>query len=556
MKFVVPEQRFAKALFLFVFAALLFPAGLRAQTKKKPSAKTPAKTVAKKTSATARDARKDSKKTVASKSSAKSSPKKSTQASSRKSRSSARSQDKTAARANNKNSKNSRTTAKVTARGKDPRKMTAKERRAEVARKKAEEARRLAAIAEQRRREEAARIARERKLAFERGLKQETAENILKDNTEGEDLEIRNAAVDALGSRAGTVVVMEAKTGKIVTMVNQDWAIRNSFKPCSTVKLVTGVGGLNEHVINEEGGIGDSTSGMALETAIARSNNAYFQRVGTNFGNAKMISYAKALGFGEKTGINADGETPGRLPYGNNNPRIYSHGDDFEVTPLQLAVAVTAISNNGKRVVPQIVRPRNERSVFRPRFREPLSIPYENVRGMLPGMIGAAEWGTANRGVDHSQGIAGKTGSCIYKGTWIGLFASVAPVEDPQYSVVVITRGEGERGKYAAAVAGQVYRALAPRLRRDQEKYIALKSIRPAPAPDSVAAADEDEDDDAAIDNTASQRPVIVVGASRQADEPKKTVKRTSQSKPVFPPVVIQYDKNKSAAERPRIVKN
>ena len=39
--------------------------------------------------------------------------------------------------------------------------------------------------------------------------------------------------------------MMEAQTGKIVTIVNQDWAIRNSFKPCSTIKLVTGVAGLN-----------------------------------------------------------------------------------------------------------------------------------------------------------------------------------------------------------------------------------------------------------------------------------------------------------------------
>ena len=80
---------------------------------------------------------------------------------------------------------------------------------------------------------------------------------------------------------------------------------------------------------------------------------------------------------------------------------------------------------------------------------------------MLPGMVGAAEYGTAHRGVDASMGVAGKTGSCIGKGSWVGLFASVAPVEDPKYSVVVITRGQGERGKYAAAIAGQVYQALA-----------------------------------------------------------------------------------------------
>jgi hypothetical protein len=197
------------------------------------------------------------------------------------------------------------------------------------------------------------------------------------------------------------------------------------------------------------------------------------------------------------------------------------------------------------------------------------------MQGVLPGMIGAAEWGTAARGVDHSQGIAGKTGSCIFKGSWIGLFASVAPVEDAQYSVVVITRGEGERGKYAAGVAGQVYRALAPRLRRNQEKYLAIKNLRPTPAqPDNMAAVDDEDEDDTASGDVQEERPVIVVGATNDAS--KKLVQRTTQSRPTtqpqarpvvtpqskvnsFPPVVIQYDKEKAArgeATRPRVVKN
>jgi len=510
MKFILPEKRFAKTCLLFVIATLLFSTALEAQTKKKTTA--PAKkTVAKKTATPAKDARKDKKKEQLAKKTVKKDPKKEKQqANSRNSKRDTKSSRQQAARETKKDPKKEKASAR-NSREKDSKKpdkkQSAKQRRAEEARRKAEEARRQAAIEAQRRREQAAREARERKLAFERGLRNQTAENIAKDNLEGEDMEIRNAAVSALGSRAGTVVVMEAKTGKVVSMVNQEWAIKNSFKPCSTIKLVTGVGGLNEGVINEEGGIGTSTSGLGLDMATARSNNGYFQRVGSNFGNAKMIAYAKTLGLGEKTGINADGETPGKLPYGNNNARIYSHGDDFEVTPLQLAVMVTAISNDGKKVVPQIVKQQNLRTSFRPKFREQVSVPYKTVQGMLPGMIGAAEYGTANRVVDHYQGIAGKTGSCIFKGSWIGLFASVAPVEDPQYSVVVITRGEGERGKYAASIAGQIYRTLAPRLRRNQEKYLALKNVRPSPSDSNLAVADDEDDDDdaAAMENDAKQ---------------------------------------------------
>jgi len=456
-----------------------------------------------------------------------------------------------------------------------------KETRREAAeRRRAEAARRAAILAEQRRREEAARQARLRQIAFENGLKTETRENIVNDNTEGEDFQVRSAAVNALGNKAGTVVVMEAQTGKVVTIVNQNWAVRNSFKPCSTIKLVTGVAGITERVINDEGGIGDSTSGINLDVAIARSNNGYFQRVGSNVGSTKMVAYAHQLGLGEQTGINVDGETPGRVPNGNNNLRIYSHGDDFEVTPLQLAVLTTAISNGGKKVVPQIIRTRADLASFHPQFHRPVAVGQKELDEMLPGMIGTAEYGTAHRGVDATLGIAGKTGSCIYKGTWIGLFTSVAPVENPKYAVAVITRGSGERGKYAAAIAGQVYQSLATKIRPSRNLALAESRFgkRSSIQNSTMAAAgDEDEDDDAADTgvNTAtanvqaemspSPTPMQYKPTTTVAPAQKPLITKTGQSTPKFQPVVIQYKKDtdepsdKTPAEtktRPRVVKN
>ena len=133
-----------------------------------------------------------------------------------------------------------------------------------------------------RRREAAAREARERKLAFERGLRTETVRNIAMDRTEGEDIAIRNAAINALGSHAGSVVVMEAQTGKVLTIVNQDWAIRDSVKPCSTIKLVTGVAGINEGVIDKaDGSVRNASTRRRLDDALAYSDNPYFQRAGS-----------------------------------------------------------------------------------------------------------------------------------------------------------------------------------------------------------------------------------------------------------------------------------
>src|SRR5262249_16819177 len=275
---------------------------------------------------------------------------------------------------------------------------------------------------------------------------------------------------------------------------------------------------------------------VLLDGAIAHSNNGYFQRVGSNVGSTKMVSYARQLGLGAQTGINADGETAGRVPNGNNNLRIYSHGDDFEVTPLQLAVLTTAISNGGKRVVPQYARTRIEGTDFRARYQSPVSVPSKDLDEMLPGMIGTAEYGTAHRGVDASLGIAGKTGSCIYKGTWIGLFTSVAPVENPKYSVVVITRGSGERGKYAAAIAGRVYDALSPRIRPARDMALAKSRFGSRPSVQNAAATgdDEDDDDDAATaDNAAANGSAKTDNAAQQTPQFRPTPTVTPSPKPL-----------------------
>ncbi|MEQ1646129.1 MAG: penicillin-binding transpeptidase domain-containing protein, partial [Pyrinomonadaceae bacterium] len=417
---------------------LAFAGSASAQSKKATAAKKP---VAKKTATQAKDAKKDRDKA---KQTAKSSKDKK------------RNEKQTASK-----SKKDEPKSKTDKKSKAERNREAAERR----RKEAE--RRAAIFAEQRRREQARREAIARAAAFQRGLRTETVANISKDVTEGEDLNIRSAAVTALGDRAGSVVVMEAQTGKVLTVVNQDWALRSGIKPCSTIKLVTGVAGLNEKAIDKtDGSLTTSTSRLGLDDALARSDNGYFQRAGSAMGNTKVIEYAKQLGLGEPTGFATEGEYAGKLPYLNNNARIYSHGDDFEVTTMQLAVMVSAITNGGHRVLPRVPRNEIEKAKFQPFYKANVEVPRESVRRVIPGMMGAAEYGTARRGMDQSLGVAGKTGSCISKGTWVGLFASVAPIEQPKYSVVVITRGAKERGRAAAAVAAQIYRTLAPNIVR------------------------------------------------------------------------------------------
>src|SRR5438874_9383542 len=265
-------------------------------------------------------------------------------------------------------------------------------------------------LEEARRRAEAARqaaIARQR--ALDEGLRNEVQENIAKDNTVGEDLEVRKVAVEALGRHAGTVVVMDPKTGRVYTVVNQDWALRRGFKPCSTIKLVTGVAGISEKVIQpvETVSVGGNYS-LNLTEALAHSNNTYFQRVGGEVGFDKMVTYAREMGLGEKTGINYANEYAGRVPlyksgYAVNH--MSSHGDDFEVTAIQLASLVSAMSNGGKLVTPHVPRTVEENDKFKTELRRRINVSSETLTRMLPGMVGAVNYGSGRKAYRPGQTV-------------------------------------------------------------------------------------------------------------------------------------------------------
>jgi hypothetical protein len=72
-----------------------------------------------------------------------------------------------------------------------------------------------------------------------------------------------------------------------------------------------------------------------------------------------------------------------------------SHGDDFEVTAIQLASLVSAMSNGGKLVTPHVPRSVEENTRFKTEVRRRVNIDGETWKRMLPGMIGAVNYGPA-----------------------------------------------------------------------------------------------------------------------------------------------------------------
>ncbi len=322
--------------------------------------------------------------------------------------------------------------------------------------------------AEEKRRAEAARLAAiARQRAEDEALRDHVQKLIAKDDLAGEDPEIRRIAVNALGRYAGTVVVMNPQTGRVYSIVNQEWGLREGFKPCSTIKLVTSIAGLNEAVIdpNNSTKISDSNQ-VSLTRALAYSKNQYFQIVGEQVGLDKMLTYARSMGLGQKTGINARNEFQGRVPEVESFRaihRISSPGDHYEVTPVQLATLTSAIGNGGKLMRPYIVRSRNDEMNLKAKVRREIKVDREVWHQLTPGMVGAVNYGSGRKAHDPDQQVAGKTGTCIEDGRWVGLFASYAPVINPKLAVVVIARGPEARNHFPAAVAGRIYRELSNR---------------------------------------------------------------------------------------------
>jgi membrane peptidoglycan carboxypeptidase len=401
-------------------------------------------------------------------------------------------------------------------------------RRAEVqrlaARRRAEEARQAA-------------IARER--AAEEALRDRVQSLIAKDDVAGEDPEVRRVALNALGHHAGTVVIMDPKSGRVYSVVNQQWALREGVKPCSTIKLVTGLAGLNEKVINptDTTAISDSNK-VDLTRALAFSKNEYFQQVGGQVGFSKMISYAHDLGLGEKTGINSRDESQGQVPKlksGFAVNHMSSHGDDFKVTAVQLATLISAMANGGKLITPFVPRTAKDEKRSDPKVRRLVNINADSFKQMVPGMIGSVNYGSGRKAANSPEVIAGKTGTCIEQGAWIGLFTSYAPLNNPRLAVVVIARGVDGRNHFPAVVAGRIYRDLGARFGTPTTLQIASStdsSSKAAASQANTVTTDDEESEEAdeaaaaklTPDQRAAMSTTIWGDARRGADSKVKRV--------------------------------
>ncbi len=298
-----------------------------------------------------------------------------------------------------------------------------------------------------------------------------TVDPTLGDNVDGEDLAVRRAAVDALGMQPGSMVVVDPNTGRILTMVNQKLALQSGFIPCSTIKLVTALAALSEHVVERDTAIHLSRySSFNLTTAIAHSNNNYFGVLGTRLGFDRVNRYAQMLGLGEKAGLDIPGEEAGTIPAappkGGGMVLMTAYGEGFQMTPLELAGLVSAIANNGTLYYLQYPRTEEEIEHLQPKVKRTLDLAPTSIPDLKLGMRGAVDYGTATRAnYDPNEAIFGKTGTCtdFRAGSHMGWFGSFID-EAPRQLVVVVmltSPNKAVSGPVASGVAGTFYRNLS-----------------------------------------------------------------------------------------------
>lgn len=321
----------------------------------------------------------------------------------------------------------------------------------------------------------------------------------------------RAAAVVALDPRNGAVRAMVSRPGYdpnlfVHGISSKDWnrinnddsyplnnkVISGEYPPGSTFKIVTGSAafelnkvGLDEPIF--DGGFhplvptmgnagGEVLGWLTFISALAMSDNVYFYELGYRVGIDNIAKYARIYGFGEKTGIDLEGESRGLVASKQVKREIWDEdwrlGDTFNAaigqgfnltTPMQLSVMLSIVANGGIKYQPYLVDSilNSDGSLFeKPKRAEGkhIDVSQKTIDYMRQGMSATTqEGGTASYFSQLPKAIAGKTGTAENShGRDHGLFVAYGPVEDPELVVVCIV----EQGGFGSTAAGPiVYKA-------------------------------------------------------------------------------------------------
>ena len=322
-----------------------------------------------------------------------------------------------------------------------------------------------------------------------------------------------SAAMTTYEARAGSVVVIDPRTGEVLAIANtptfnpndssestpfdrRNRAVVDRFEPGSTIKIFTVSAALaagtlrpNEQIFCEHGffEIADYTihdahrdGWLSPTQVLGRSSNIGAAKIALGLGRSRLYQYFRRFGFGEPTGLPLPGETPGSI----NDYRDWKDGDTasaafgqgLSVSAFQLAMAVAAVANGGKLMRPLLVKrvvdSRGETVEENlPRVRRRV-IPAATAR-LVSSMLTAVteDGGTGLEAALEDYLVAGKTGTAqkadferggYARDRWLASFVGFVPADRPRLAIVAII-DEPIVSHYGGLVAAPVFRRIADR---------------------------------------------------------------------------------------------
>ncbi|NLL05019.1 MAG: PASTA domain-containing protein [Clostridiaceae bacterium] len=299
----------------------------------------------------------------------------------------------------------------------------------------------------------------------------------------------------------------EDGVNKLNSTVWRNKCVVDRYEPGSTFKAITSAAGLEEGVVTPDTMTDDYTINVSghnincwspnrhgVETfreAVYHSCNPAFVKVAQALGLDTFYKYLKAFGFYDTTGILLPGEAKSDIHAKPTeiDMAVASFGQRFEITPLHLISAYSAIANGGKLMKPRIVKELTDSDGNVVEKFEPETVrnvisqkTSETLRDILEGVVGDEGGGGKNAYVKGYR-VAGKTGTSEtkQKGVYIASFSAIAPADNPVICVLVVldnpTGDSYYGGVIAAPVAGKIVEDTLNYLgveRRYNEKDLAM----------------------------------------------------------------------------------
>ena len=320
-------------------------------------------------------------------------------------------------------------------------------------------------------------------------------------------------AKDASGARNASAVVLDAKTGEVLAMSNDDTfdpsqdigrqgdrqignlPVTSPFEPGSVNKIVTAAtviemglsnpdevlqvpGSINMGGVNVRDAWGHGVMPYTTTGVFGKSSNVGTLMLAQRIGPERYYEMLGKFGLGQRTGVGLPGESAGLVPpidqWSGSTFSNLPIGQGLSMTLLQMTGMFQAVANDGLRIPPRIVKATIAADGSRTEERQPDGIQVvssdtaRSVRNMLRAVVQSdptgSQQGTAPAAAIDGYQIAGKTGTaqqinpgcgCYYDDVYWITFAGMAPADDPRYVIGIMLdaparNADGTPGRSAA----------------------------------------------------------------------------------------------------------